>query len=171
MEPQTLVVIHQLSHTQIDELIRYAATDPALQKWTSDPVRFETKLAVEEWSAKVSSITVLTNRSGKLLGLGWVQDESFPQIENCTLPAEEQLKFTKTSAVRLYGEARGKGLSKWFYKQVLSHAGNPNIWDRVSADNTPSVKLHEAFGFKQVSMPDSMNKIILVRYSDQNSLQ
>ena len=171
MEPQSLVVTHKLSHPQIQELIRYATTDPVLQKWTSDPIRFASQLAVEEWSAKVASITVLTNSHGILLGLGWVQNESFPWIENCTLPSEEQHKFTKTSAVRLYGEARGKGLSKWFYHQVLSHAGNPNIWDRVSADNTPSVKLHEAFGFIQVSKPDNMEKIILVRYSDQNSLQ
>lgn len=171
MEHQHLIITHSLTDLQIDQLVQHAATDEALLKWTLDASRFHSQEAVKKWLLTHQNITVLTNGEGALLGLGWVQDTPFPVDVPSTLSPAQRAKFRSTSAVRLYGEARGKGLSSWFYSRVLHDFGDANIWDRVSADNVPSLRLHKKFGFQQVTEPDQENKVILVRQSTQNSIQ
>ena len=82
-----------------------------------------------------------------------------------------QSEFDTTAAIRLYGEARGKGLSRWFLDVALKRYGDANYWLRTSSDNVSAIKTYEGLGFKIASAPDDENKIILTRHSGYISIQ
>jgi len=165
MDKGDVLITDHLTKSQIRELVHHATSDPVLHKFTSDQVRFKDEEAVKRWLGTSPSLSVLTNTSGTLLGLAWVQDSEFPGEIISHLTSEVKNTIHTTSGIRLYGEARGKGLGVWFFKSALNRYGSVNFWSRVSADNVASIRIQQKIGFLQVSQPDIHNKIILVRYA------
>ncbi len=162
MDKADLRIETSLTEEQIDELIHHSTNDQEVISKTSDAARFKDRQAFETWLQSEPSLYVLTNESNKLLGLAWVQKMVCPL---------NQAEFDTTAAIRLYGEARGKGLSKWLLGEALKSFGNSNYWLRTSSDNVSAIKTYERLGFKIASSPDKENKIILTRHSDHSSLQ
>ena len=73
-------------------------------------------------------------------------------------------------AIRLYREARGKGLAQPFTEEVLadfyeseeykSHPHN-KIWLAVSPENDPAVKLYHKLGFKDLKIDEEHKKLLM----------
>lgn len=162
------IISTSLTTAQIIELVTYSTSDPILAKWTSDTSRFSSEEATIAWLQTNPEYIVLTDHQGSLLGIAWLQSTAIPENSKHTLKEEEALKYIKTSAIRLYGSARGKGLGVCFYTQLFKRFPSPHVWAKISDDNTASKHLHEKLGFMQVSKPDNYNKIILVRDERNN---
>ncbi len=156
MDKANLRIETTITEAQIDELIHHSTNDLEVVKHTSDATRFKDRESFNAWLQDKLSIYVLTNNTNKLLGFAWVQKMTNPLIKN---------EFDTTAAIRLYGEARGKGLSSWFLDEALKSYGEANYWLRTSSDNVNAIKTYEKLGFLVTTSPDSENKIILVRQS------
>lgn len=134
---------------QIDQLIEYSLNDESVGKFTSDRERFKNRQAFEEWQQKGREIFTLNNSNNDLVGIVW------------TGLKEKQTgnkKYNKTLAIRIYGEARGKGLGLNFMKSCIKGKG---YWLETSNDNLAAKALYSKFGFKQVSDVDENGKIIM----------
>ena len=136
---------------QIDQLIEYSLTDESVAKFTSDRERFKDRKSFEEWKNKGREIFTLNNKNNDLVGIVWTGLKE-KQIGN--------KKYNKTLAIRIYGEARGKGLGLDFMKKAIG--SKKGIWLECSANNLPAGALYKKFGFKQVTEADENGKIIMV---------
>ncbi len=159
MDRADLRIETTITDSQIDELIYHSTNDQQVIIKTSDPTRFKDRQAFNDWLQNKPSLYVLTDATSKLLGFAWVQKLSNPLIQS---------EFDTTAAIRLYGDARGKGLSSWFLDEALTNYGEANYWLRTSSDNVSAIKTYERLGFEIVSSPDKENKMILVRHSAEN---
>ena len=166
MEDSTLnpyLIKKGLSDKQIEQLIEYAATDEGL-KFTSDPKRFKSKESFEEFSKEILEYYVLTNEEDDLLGIIWFHDlDLYLNKEN---PSDYGISF----AIRLYGEARGKGLALPFTEEVMADFENSEkyishphkkIWLSVSPENEPAVALYRKLGFKDLEINKEHNKLLM----------
>lgn len=159
MDKANLRIETTITEEQIGELIQHSNNDPEVIKNTSDSRRFKDREAFDAWLQSEPSLYILTNETNKLLGLAWVQKMPCPI---------DKPEFDTTGAIRLYGEARGKGLSFWFFDEALKRYGDSNYWFRTSSNNVSAIKTYERMKFRIVSTPDNENKIILVRHSTGN---
>lgn len=153
-----------LSNKQIDQLIEYAATDEGL-KFTSDQKRFKDKESFDEFSKGILAYYSLTDDEDNLLGIIWFHDLDL--YLNKEAPSEYGISF----AIRLYGEARGKGLALPFTEEVMSdfesseeYKSHPHkkIWLSVSPENEPAVALYRKLGFKDLEVNKEHNKLLMV---------
>jgi hypothetical protein len=135
---------------QIDQLIEYSLTDEAVGKFTHDKERFGSREAFDEWLKKGREITVMTNNNGDLLGIFWDGTKEMPSGDK---------KYNKTFGIRIYGEARGKGLSLGFMQKCIKEKG---YWLETNDKNVVAKKLYAKFGFKQVGGPDEKDEIVMV---------
>ena len=136
---------------QIDQLIEYSLTDESVGKFTSDRERFKDRQAFNEWQQKGREIFTLNNKNNDLVGIIWI-GQKVKEISN--------KNYYNTFAIRIYGEARGKGLGLDFMKKAIGN--KKGIWLECSADNLPAGSLYKKFGFKQVTEADETGKIIMV---------
>lgn len=153
-----------LSEKQIDQLINYAATDEGL-KYTSDPKRFKDRESFEEFSKEILSYYTLVDSEDNLLGIIWFHDlDLYLNREN---PSAYGISF----AIRLYGEARGKGLALPFTEEVMAdfkeseeykNHPHPKIWLSVSPENESAVALYKKLGFKDLETNKKYNKLLMV---------
>lgn len=145
-----------ITDKQIDKLIEYSLNDESVAKFTSDKERFKNKESFFEWKNKGRKIYTLTN-DGDLLGIIWLGKKGLPMgkyLENINFD-----KYKWTFAIRIYGEARGKGLGLDFMRKVIKKHG---IWLECSADNLPAQALYKKFGFRLITEADENNKVILI---------
>ena len=153
-----------LADKQIDQLINYAQTDDGL-KFTSDPKRFKNRKSFDEFSKEILAYYVLADKEDNLLGIIWFHDLDL--YLNKEKPSEYGISF----AIRLYGEARGKGLALPFTEEVMAdfeqseefkNHPHPKIWLSVSPENEPAVKLYRKLGFKDLEINKEYNKLLMV---------
>ena len=150
-----------ITGSQIDQLVKYSQTDPIIIKFTSDPIRFKDKTSATEWLGKKVSVYTLSDKDGNLIGITWFHKKPLP-IRDFTTNLNSN-DYPLTFAIRIYGKARGKGLSFNFMKQSFDDLNLETVWIETSFDNIPTIKLAEKFGFKKVSDPDPRGKIIMTR--------
>jgi RimJ/RimL family protein N-acetyltransferase len=141
-----------LSDNQIRQLIEYATSDPDVVRFTSDPERFKDRASYDAWVQKNPVIYTLTNDEGDLLGVIWFEKKPLPGMAD----------LDTTFAIRVYGEARGKGEAYSFMKSVFEEAGIKRVWLSTSAENEVAVRLYIKFGFRIISKPDSSNRIYMI---------
>ncbi|HLC88100.1 MAG TPA: GNAT family protein [Patescibacteria group bacterium] len=152
-----------LSEKQIDQLIEFAANDEGL-KYTSDPKRFKSHESFDEFSKEILAYYTLTNETDDLLGIIWFHDLDL--YLNREKPSEYGISF----AIRLYGEARGKGLALPFTEEVMAdfketeeYKNHPHkkIWLSVSPENEAAVKLYRKLGFKDLEINKEYHKLLM----------
>jgi len=133
---------------QISQLIEYSHHDPNVKKFTSDPKRFADKASFYQWQQQGRIIYTLTDSSKNLLGIIW-----FGQKD----PPLKTIKANFTFAIRIYGMARGQGLSQKFMKitfdDLLKNQKDSHItgfWLETSSENFAAIHTYQKFGFKVV---------------------
>lgn len=162
----TLHINLGISEKQIRQLITFANTDPEVMHQTSDHKRFANLEAYEQWRKKGRTVYTLTNEKEDLLGILWIGEESLPD-EQFTKSFDQAL-YGVTFAIRLYGQARGHGLTQTFMKQTFTDfqttnpTKHPSIWLETSENNTPAVKSYTKFGFEQAAGPDEHGRILMI---------
>lgn len=152
--------------------------DEAVTHFTSDKKRFADHDAFEKWLQKGRSIyTLLSKSTSQFAGIVWFGPEPMPvtpQIFSSVDPSN----FGATFAIRLYDEARGKGLALPFMKETFSHFMNtvryaelssPNFWLETSSGNTSAITTYTHFGFSLAAAPDEQSKIMMVYQPNQDS--
>ena len=146
-----------ITDKQINQLIEYSASDESVDKFTSDKERFKNREAFDEWIKGGKEIFTLTNENGDLLGIIWLGLKEIPEAD--WREKIDRDKYRLSFAIRIYGEARGKGLGIDFMKKCIKNRG---IWLATSDDNFAAKALYSKFGFRQVSEASENNKIVMV---------
>jgi ribosomal protein S18 acetylase RimI-like enzyme len=145
-----------LNQKNIGQLIEFANSDEEVKKFTSDAKRFRDEGSFKNWLKKGRKVYSLVNENGGLVGISWFGKEG----EGFTL------------AIRIYGEARGKGLSFEFLKETMDdfmksreyqEAENKDWWLETSVDNLAAIKTYEKLGFQRAEMGETPEKIIFRR--------
>lgn len=166
-----LVVNKGISENQIKELISFSNKDLLILSTTQDSQRFKDKKSFETWLQKKRTIYVLTEKQGKLLGVIWFGLKTLPKNYNYITSLDVN-HYGITFAIRLYQNAREKGLSGPFinetfkkYKLTKEFRENPakGMWLETKIDNLPAIKAYKKFGFDLVSVPNENGKIIMCR--------
>lgn len=132
---------------QIDQLIQYSHSDPEVLKFTSDSTRFTDKSAFQQWQQQGRIIYTLSDLQKNLLGIIWFGQKDPPINLNANF----------TFAIRIYGPARGQGLSQEFTKitfdDLLKNQKNSHItaiWLETKQKNFAAIHVYQKFGFKKV---------------------
>lgn len=155
---QDVFVQQGIIDCQIDQLIDFSHTDPDVKKYTSDSSRFQDRVAFSRWLGQGRIIYTLIDRHQNLLGIIWFGQKDPPVNANANF----------TFAIRIYGSARGQGLSQEFMKtafnDLLKNQQNSKItgfWLETSIDNSVAIHTYEKFGFQKIGQQN--DKIIMVK--------
>jgi len=149
-----------LNEKQIRQLLDYTKKDTDIQKFTSDSKRFKDRPSFDQWIKKDRVIYCLSDNKDNLMGIIWFSKEEFePHEKNRYYKAAE---YPYTFAIRMYANARGKGLAKPFMNFCFKDFGKKGIWLTTSKDNIPAIKLYTNFGFKEIPDVNPYNKIVMV---------
>lgn len=163
-------VVGGITDFQRNQLISYTWNDPDIRRFTSDAERFSSLKAFDEWRKKRRKIYVLTNEEDELLGITWFGEEQIPV--DYKVDDVDYKEYGITFAVRVYGEARGRGLTNQFMEDTFNlfesrreyqDIQNKGVWLEVSAGNAVAIRAYERFGFRPVDGSDKKGKIIMVR--------
>ena len=158
-----------ISEKQIEELIGFSNKDPLILSTTQDSERFKDKKSFETWLQKKRTIYVLTEKGGKLLGVIWFGLKTLPKDYNYITSLDVN-HYGITFAIRLYQDARGKGLSEPFINETFKkykltrefrETSAKGMWLETKIDNLPAIKAYEKFGFGLVSAPNENGRIIM----------
>lgn len=156
---QDVFVQQGILDCQITQLIEYSQTDSDIQKFTSDKNRFTNKDTFNQWQQQGRIIYTLTDTHQNLIGIIWFGHKD-PPVKN--------INANFTFAIRIYGPARGQGLSQEFMKMtfdnLLKNQKDSHItgfWLETSVDNFTAIHTYEKFGFQKIDQQS--DKIIMVK--------
>lgn len=163
------IVCEGITLRQIGELIKFSNTDPIILSTTRDEERFTDKAAFDAWYQKLRKVYTLVDEHKKLLGIIWFGNKLMPKNTHYSSSLDTS-HYAITFAIRLYGNARGKGLSKNFidkawgmYCESEEYLRNPNkgIWLETNINNFPAISAYKKIGFVLVSKPDDKGRVIM----------
>lgn len=149
-------IVKGLRGKNIDQLIEFTNSDEDVKKFTSDLKRFLNRETLTEWLKKSRKIYTLVDNEENLMGISWFGSEG----DGFTL------------AVRMYGNARGKGLSKNFLSETMTdymtepefvNAKCKDFWLETSKNNLPAIKIYRGLGFVEVGDGITPDKSILIK--------
>lgn len=157
-----------ITPNQIRQLITFTHQDQQVQQFTSDMERFINKESFNLWLKNHRYIYTLVDLHNNLLGIIWFREKDLPVLE---YTIKDLTKYHITWSIRIYENARGKGLSKQFMNTAFIHyqhspeyksIKNNGFWSVISCTNLSSIKLHESFGFVPVTNRESNDKMVMV---------
>ncbi len=173
----TYVIQDGITQDQINQLIAYTQDkdDIGIAQNTSDwkcgAGRFASKENFNNWLKKGRSVFTLVSNTGKLVGIVWFGTEDIPTKGNTFIPDFDPKLYGITYAIRLYDEARGKGLAIPYTRAALTrfrstqeYASTPNqgVWLETNADNVPAISAYEKLGCHKVSRTTANGRILMV---------
>lgn len=163
---------------QIDQLICYTRIETDPIKLDGDENRFMSHEQFNAWRKKGRSIYLLTDEprgeelTGDLTGIWWVGEKPLPErddyyaIDDILLSPEV---YNQTSGFRLYGLARGAGLSDAILTYCKQHhfeqSGQQQMgyWAEVYSRNAISLRMNAKMGFNPVTRPNADGTVIVTR--------
>lgn len=151
-----ILIQEGITKGQIGQLLKYSREDEVIKKFTSDSKRFSDFSTFNKWQ-KNRKIFVLTNDKNDLLGIIWVGEKEMPKELKRKYPS-----YKTTFAIRLYNEARGKGLSRWFMEEVLKRIPETHIWLQCDSRNEAAQKLYAKFGFEPILSDKKTNSVCMI---------
>lgn len=159
-----------ISLKHVRKLIYYSKNDDAINKFTSDSIRYKNLTSFKKYIEKGNVFYYsLINEYDLLTGFALFKFKKIP--ERIYLRKIYPNEYGITFAIRIYGKYRGKGLALKFMKDVFEkfiitkeykNKKDNKFWIKVSERNIPAVKTYEKFGFVKVSKPDKTGKIIMI---------
>ena len=148
----------QLEKKQIRQLLEISQFDSLIKKFTSDEKRFKDLVSFKTWSKHTPDKFVFLDEEDNLIALVWFSHKK--------MPISGFAEFNWSLALRVYGEARGKGLAKEFLDLALTifkkQSPDRKIWLSTSFDNLAAIKTYQKLGFKKVSEPNEKGKILMM---------
>ncbi len=148
-----------ISPRHLNQLIEYTHSDPAIKKFTSDFKRFPDEATFNKWK-EGATIYTLISKEDIFLGIIWFRPLNLPAEFSSDLENSSDYGFTV--AVRLYKEARGKGLFKPFLESAIEMFKKTEtyektdikkgIWLLTDENNLQAQAAFERFGFKRVNI-------------------
>lgn len=161
---QDVFVQQGILDCQIHQLIEYSHNDLDVQKFTSDSTRFNDLSSFKNWLIQGRIIYTLTDKNKNLLGIIWFGQKE-PPVD---------IKANFTFAIRIYGSARGQGLSQEFMKiafdDLLKRTEKTKItgfWLETSVNNFTAIHTYEKFGFKKNNLIDN-RQIMFLKNANTN---
>lgn len=158
-----------ITDNQIDQLIEYARTDEGVKNFTSDPKRFASKEAFEAWKKPDAEFYTLVDKDNTLMGIIWFEGLELPEFKvpkNIEVNAIDPNDYNTTFAIRLYGKARGQGLSTSFTQKALEdfklNFPDSEIWLATSIDNEPAINSYKKSGFTPLGMRQDGQKLLMI---------
>jgi len=129
--------------------------DLHLRDMTSDLDRFSSSERIAEWR-RARKVLCLLDRSASLIGIVWVGAKPLPRRNDYVDPRlMHRERAWTTFAIRLYDDARGKGLSFDFAEHalgiLLADQRSQSLWYQTRADNLAARSLGERMGFFEAS--------------------
>ncbi len=159
-----------ITDSQIDQLVKYANNDKQVKDLTSDYRRFQTREMADKWFDEVKPIVyTLVDHQNNLKGIIWFDDLAILEDEYTINlnPKEYQLTF----AIRLYDDARGKGLAQDFFKNCFSLLKETHfyknlkfkgLWLSTKPENLGASRLYQKLGFIQVNNPEKIDRVLMI---------
>lgn len=158
-----------ITDSQIDQLIQYAQTDEGVKNFTSDPKRFANKESFNAWKKPDAQFYTLVDEDNTLMGIIWFEGMELPEFKlpkNIEVSAIDPNDYDTTFAIRLYGRARGQGLSTPFTQKALDdfklNFPEADIWLATSADNLPAISSYKKSGFIELGMRKDGQKLLMI---------
>lgn len=161
-----------ISGNNITELISYTQreNDPAVhtstKDWQGGRGRFASRENFDRWLTQGRDVYTLLDEQGILAGILWLGERSIPTKGYQFPPGFKPTQYRLTLGIRLYGAARGAGLSAGFVRLALKDyfAKNPQakIWLETNVTNLASQALSKKLGAKPVTISEDGQRIILV---------
>ncbi|MBI2597457.1 hypothetical protein HYW41_04835 [Candidatus Daviesbacteria bacterium] len=127
----------------------------------------------EAWGQKGRTTYVLTDSvddAGDLCGIFWAGQKELPHRTDYTESLDPKF-YQHTYAFRLYGPARGKGLSHAVLTvcmgDYVSRLTLPvGAWLEVNGLNPPALRMDQKMGYRVVSGLNDQGQLILARRYD-----
>lgn len=158
-----------ITDAQIDQLIEYSRTDEGVKNFTSDPKRFASRESFDAWRKPGAQFYTLVDEENTLMGIIWLEELELPEFEipkNIEVNALDPNDYDTTFAIRLYGKARGQGLSSEFTSLALEdfqlNFPEAEIWLATSPDNLPAINSYKKSGFTELGMRGDGQKLLMV---------
>lgn len=169
-----LKVVEGLSELHLSSLLSYTNSDSDIAKYTNDLDRFGDKEKLANWMKKNRLIYVLESGQQDLLGIIWFGRKDVPLYFK-RQTSKDLGFYGLTFAIRLYEEARGKGLSSPFlqtafqkYKQTeqFKQTAKKGFWLEVGLNNTTAIKTYTRFGFRNIVEDQQTQKILMILHQE-----
>lgn len=155
---------------QIRQLIAFTKAEKG--PMTRDKKRFMSKDQYEKWADKGRTIYTVTDsrlKDGNLRGIFWMGEKLLPERPDYKEYIDPNF-YRYTFALRLYGPARGKGLSQLVLdecvRRFISNLTLPiGVWLETDKENAISLRMAQKEGARIVSGFDQSHVILVKEYS------
>lgn len=158
-----------ITESQIEQLIRYAQTDEGVRHFTSDATRFASREAFNLWKKPNAQFYTLVDDENTLNGIIWFEELQLPEFDipqHIEVNAIDPNDYDTTFAIRLYGKARGQGLSSQFTQKAIEDFQlifpNAKVWLATSPDNIPAISSYKKSGFTELGMRKDGQKLLMI---------
>jgi ribosomal protein S18 acetylase RimI-like enzyme len=149
-----------LSAKALKQLLDFSRTDKVIRKYTTDPKRFKDEEAFKIWQKQGRIIYSLVDEKSNLRGIIWFGKKAIDAKEFPSVSKTDLEKYSFTFAIRLYENARGKGLAVPFMKAVFTDFGQKRVWLETGKDNLPALKTYKRFGFH--ALTENRERVLMV---------
>lgn len=166
---EAFYIHYGLTPKQIRELIAYTRVETDPIKLDGDNNRFMSLEQYEVWKQKERIVYALTNSEdeGVLMGIFWAGRKELPVRVDYTEYLDPQF-YQHTYAFRLYGSARGKGLSHAVLESCMADYTRKftlplGSWLEVNGSNPAALRMDQKMGYRVVSGLNDRGMQILAR--------
>ncbi len=163
--------IHRgITLNQVDQLIAFTQAEIDQVKLDGDGQRFMSRQQYEVWKRKrrmVYSLTDCARENGNFCGIFWAGQKELPPRTDYLETLDPKF-YQHTYAFRLYGCARGQGLSHIILSTCMGDYISRLVlplgsWLEVSGSNPAALHMDQKMGYRIVSGLNEQGRLVLAR--------